>query len=287
VESWDKLGDRLMSTAPHAVSLGPDRLAVFAVGVDHKLYCRWREGKDWSDDWEELDGRVLAIAAPFAIYREPRRLDLFAVNFDHAIYRRWWNGKRWSTWEHLGGEAGGATITAPYAVSWGPKRLDLFVLGMDRGIWHKWWEGDLASEIWSQLAKDMISPPHAVSSGPGRIDIFAVGHDSELRHLAWRNGSWARFWESRRHVPSAPGRIVLTSSTSARTATSTTRRAMARCGATGPPWKVQRSRRSVSSCRTRTSSNSSYWEKTVRYGIGRSSRTDHTARFARRAAGGG
>jgi hypothetical protein len=194
MESWTTLGGTWI-TAPHAVSLGSDRLAVFAVGIDHRMYCRWREDGDWAD-WERLGGRVRAIASPFAVDRGSRRLDLFAVNFDHRIYRRWWDGTGWSDWEDLAGEAGGQIITAPHAVSWGPDRLDLFVLGTDRRIWHTWWEGERPSGDWDPVGYDMISAPHAVSSGPGRMDVFAVGADNELKHRAWRNGAWVPEWES-------------------------------------------------------------------------------------------
>jgi hypothetical protein len=212
VKSWDRLGGRLMITAPHAISLSPDDLAVFAVGFDHRVYWRRRNGTAWRDSWERVDPRgekVLAIAAPFAICRAPWRVELFVVNFDHRIYRRSWAEDRWSDWEYLAGEAGGQIITAPHAVSWGPERLDLFVLGNDRGIWHRWWEGDRSSKQWEQLAGDMISPPHAVSSGPGRIDVFAVAADSELKHKAWRNGAWEPDWESLEGIVSSiPDAVV-------------------------------------------------------------------------------
>jgi hypothetical protein len=202
MESWDTLGGTWI-TAPHAVSLGPNRLAVFAVGVDHQVYCRWREGEGWGvwdrlgdGDEDRLGGPVRAIAPPFAVGRDSQRLDLFVVNVDHRIYRRWWDPNRWSDWEDLGGETGGQVLTAPHGVSWSPDRLDLFVLGTDRAIWHKWWEGDRLGTGWSQIGVDMISAPHAVSSGPGRMDIFAVGADNELKHRAWRNGAWTPQWES-------------------------------------------------------------------------------------------
>ena len=195
MESWNTLGGTWI-TAPHAVSLGPDRLAVFAVGIDHRVYCRWRDGDKWDDDWERLRGPVRAIATPFAVDRGDRRLDLFVVNLDHRIWRRWWDPNGWSDWEDLAGEAGGQIITAPHGVSWSPDRLDLFVLGTDRAIWHKWWEGDRPSEDWLSIGVDMISAPHAVSSGPGRMDIFTVGADNELKHRAWRNGAWVPEWES-------------------------------------------------------------------------------------------
>jgi hypothetical protein len=196
MESWATLGGTWI-TAPHAVSLSPDRLVVFAVGKNRRVYCRWREGTEWSgDDWDRLGGPVRAITAPFAIHRGPQLVDLFVVNFDHRVYRRWWDGSGWSDWEDLAGEAGGQVITAPHGVSWGPDRLDLFVLGTDRAIWHKWWEGEHPSGDWDPVGFDMISAPHAVSSGPGRMDIFAVGADNELKHRAWRNGGWAPDWES-------------------------------------------------------------------------------------------
>jgi hypothetical protein len=195
MESWDTLGGTWI-TAPHAVSLGPNRLAVFAVGIDRTVYCRWREGTDWRTRWEPLGDEVRAIAPPFAVERGARRLDLFVVNFDHRIYRRWWDPDGWSDWEDLAGEAGGQLITAPHGVSWGLDRLDLFVLGTERSIWHKWWEGERTSPKWRRVGSDMISAPHAVSSGPGRMDVFAVAADNELKHLAWRNGAWGAGWES-------------------------------------------------------------------------------------------
>jgi hypothetical protein len=194
VESWDTLGGTWI-TAPHAVSVDHDRLAVFAVSVDHRVCCRWRDGTDWSE-WEVLGGQVRAIAAPFGISRPNRRVDLFAVNFDHAIHRRCWDASGWSPWEDLAGQAGGATITAPY--------MDVFAVGADSTLRHRAWRNGAWADYWESLEESVTSTAHAVSR-TGRLDVFVLGEGYSLVHQAWdKDLGWKHRHRFRAKVVSAP-----------------------------------------------------------------------------------
>jgi hypothetical protein len=83
---WESLGGLLISP-PEAVSWGPNRLDVFAVGTDHALWHRWWDGSSWGG-WESLGG--ILESPPEAVSWSANRLDIFAMGTDSAMWHRWW-----------------------------------------------------------------------------------------------------------------------------------------------------------------------------------------------------
>ena len=124
---WESLGGIVLST-PEAVTWGPNRLDVFAVGTDHAMWHRWWNGNAWGG-WESLGGAL--TSRPSAVVWGSNRLDIFALGTDLAVYHKWWDGANWGPsaagWEKMGGVCTGP----PRAVCWGPNRIDLFVTGTD------------------------------------------------------------------------------------------------------------------------------------------------------------
>src|SRR5438445_212035 len=130
---WESLGG-LLTCLPSAVSWGPDRLDIFALGGDNAVWHKWWDGSNWGG-WESLGG--LLTSPPIAVSWDEDRLDIFALGGDNAVWHKWWDGFNWGGWESLGG-----LLTSPPAVaSWAPNRLDIFAKGGDNAIWHKWWGG--------------------------------------------------------------------------------------------------------------------------------------------------
>ncbi len=183
---WESLGGILQSP-PVAVSWGPNRIDVFAMGDDSALYHRWWDGSNWGG-WESLGGIIMS--QPAAVSWGPNRLDVFAVGTDSAMYHRWWDGSNWGGWESLGG----ILQSRPVAVSWAPNRLDVFAVGTDHALWHRWWDGSSWGG-WESLGGILDGVPAAVAWDTDRLDVFAVGTDHALWHRWWDGSSWGG-WES-------------------------------------------------------------------------------------------
>ncbi len=195
---WESLGG-IVTSPPSAVSWGPNRLDIFAVGTDSAMYHRWWDGSSWGG-WESLGGTLMS--PPQAVAWGPNRLDIFALGIDHAMWHRWWDGSSWGGWESLGG----ILESPPNAVSWGPNRLDIFAVGTDSAMYHRWWDGSSWGG-WESLGGILESPPNAVSWGPNRLDIFAVGTDSAMYHRWWDGSSWGG-WESLGGILKSPPNAV-------------------------------------------------------------------------------
>ena len=195
MESWPRSAVP-GSPPPMPSPWGGTGRAVFAVGIDHRVHCRWREDGDWGD-WERLGGPVRGITPlrgrPWALTPRSVRGQLQPPDLPPVV-----GTQRLERLEDLAGEAGGQVITAPHGVSSGPGSPRSVRARHRPADLHKWWEGEVPSADWDPVGYDMISAPHAVSSGPGRMDIFAVGADNELKHRAWRKDAWAPDWEPRR-----------------------------------------------------------------------------------------
>jgi hypothetical protein len=177
----------VITSPPHAVSWGPNRLDVFALGQDRAVWHQAWDGRAWSG-WGSLGG--IKTSPPHAVSWGSNRLDVFALGQDRAVWHQAWDGRAWSGW----GSLGGVKTSPPSAVSWGPNRLDVFALGQDRAVWHKGWEGSSWSG-WIPLGGQMLSPVSAVSREPNRLDIFAVGTDTAVWHRAWDGAKWSD-WRS-------------------------------------------------------------------------------------------
>jgi hypothetical protein len=181
------------SSSP-VVAWGPDRLDVFEVDTDRRLYHKWWNGSAWGPSLtahEDLAG--ICISRPQVVSWRPDRLDVFVVGTDSALYHKWWNGSAWGPsltgYERLGG----LIIGEPRVVSWGPDRLDVFVVGTDSALYHKWWNGSAWGPSltgYERLGDICIGQPEAVSWGPNRLDVFVVGSDGALHHKWWNGSSW-------------------------------------------------------------------------------------------------
>jgi hypothetical protein len=183
---WEGLGG-ILESPPVAVSWGPNRLDVFAMGTDSALWHRWWDGAHWGG-WESLGGTI--TSPPTVVSWAPNRLDVFARGTDSAMWHRWWDGAHWGGWESLGG----IIESEPVAVSWAPNRLDVFALGTDHALWHRWWDGH-AWGGWESLGGTLMGRPAAVAWDTDRLDVFAVGTDRALWHRWWDGSAWGG-WES-------------------------------------------------------------------------------------------
>ncbi len=177
---WESLGASIKGT-PAATSWGPNRLDVFARGMNDGLYHTWYDGQ-WHP-WEAIGG--LITSSPAAVSWGEGRIDVVARGADNGLWHVWFDGGQWHEFEPLGGVIPAST---PAITSWGPERLDVFVRGNDNQLFHKWYENGTWFDF-EPLGGNLASGVAAASWGVNRIDVFARGADGNLKQR-WFNGSW-------------------------------------------------------------------------------------------------
>jgi len=195
---WQELPDSTSIYSPAAVSASPNRIDVFRIGIDSKMYYSWWDGSKWNG-WKPLEGKIFT-SAPTAISPSSNRIDVFGISTDKQVYRQTWNGSKWNEqWESLGG----VCIHGLAATSWGANRIDLFAVGTNSCLYHKWWDGSgwngweplkLKNLIEWEKSSTTIYAPAAVASDSNRIDLFAVGIDNYIYHAWWDGEEWIG-WE--------------------------------------------------------------------------------------------
>ncbi len=98
-EAWEDLGGALTSD-PAAVSWGPNRVNVFASGLDNALWTKSWDGVRWSE-WYWMGGNL--TSGPDVASRGPGRLDVFVRGPDNALFTRNFDvTSGWSDWYSLG-----------------------------------------------------------------------------------------------------------------------------------------------------------------------------------------
>ena len=176
-----------ITSAPAAVSWGPNRIDTFARGANGHMWHKWLDGSVWSG-WEDLAGD-LTSAVGVASW-QPNRLDCFARGPGDHMWHKWWDGSSWSGWEDLGGQCS----SAPAAVSWGRGRIDCFVRGYDDKLWHKWFDASGWSD-WEDLGGVLTAAPAVVARGENRLDCFVRGTDNQMWRRSWTGDVWTE-WEA-------------------------------------------------------------------------------------------
>jgi len=119
---------------PKAVAWGPNRIDLFAIGVQGTLRHKYWDGASWGpkSGWDSLGS--LCTGIPEVVSWGPERLDVFVFGKSTHIFHRAYDSTGWQAWEDMGGFAVGERVTA---VCWGRERIDLFHLGADSNVHHR------------------------------------------------------------------------------------------------------------------------------------------------------
>jgi hypothetical protein len=177
-----------------AASMEPNRLDIFGVGDDRRMYHQAWVGNNPQGNWEDLGGSF--SSRPAVVSWEPNRLDIFAIDAHLRMYHRAWLGNTWQAdWEDLGGSF---SRSPPDVAAWSANRLDIFALGRvgDDTMYHKAWLGNTWQADWEPLGGRFNSDPAVVAREPNRLDIFAVGPSPGgggvygMYHKAWDGNTW-------------------------------------------------------------------------------------------------
>ena len=173
---------------PSACSSDPDRVDVFAVGPDKRVWRWLRVGANWLTAPVPLDiNGTIPGEGVCAISSGPGRVEVFAVAGSRLPV--WWRGDG-PTFrvgeEPLTSAAGMYIPPVPVAaVAASPNDIDVFAVANDNTPW--WWHWNGA--VWSppeRLPSGAANLPAeriaAVSPVAGRLDVFAVGSNTHLWH---------------------------------------------------------------------------------------------------------
>jgi hypothetical protein len=219
---WWQLNGGVAAPGAHvtAVSRAPDKLDVFVVGTDGRVYtAAWEPGfPDWWHGWWPIgDIRVPQGAKVSAVSRSTDKIDIFVTDVNGVILTAAWEPSftdGWHGWWELNG--GRAAPGAPVnAVSRSWDKIDVFVTGTDGRVytaawephftdwWHGWWPiGD--------IRVPQRAPIHAVSRSTDKLDIFVTDVNGAILTAAWEPAFtdwWHGWWQLNGGV-AAPGAPV-------------------------------------------------------------------------------
>jgi len=138
-----------------AVSRAPDKLDVFLVSNDNRVYtAAWQHGVasgKWRGWWRIGNRQAMAGAPVGVVSRHPDKLDVFVAGKDGKTYTAAWeqnvaSGKWRGWWNILGGAIKPGSAVA--AVARDPNKLDVFIVSTDGNIWTAAWDHNVASGKW-------------------------------------------------------------------------------------------------------------------------------------------
>lgn len=192
---WQNLGGSI-SSPPCAVSWGPDRLDVFAIGSDAALWHRWWDGAIWND-WESLGGNF--ISAPSAVAWGPLRLDVFAVERtlvegSGAVRHYWYDGDSWA-FESLGG----IMTSSPTAVSRVATHLEVYAPATNGQVQRRSFNGTdwfppsgTNLPEWELLEQQMAIPSRYKFSVDNvkAIKVRSLSADTDAAQMSLHVGDW-------------------------------------------------------------------------------------------------
>ena len=159
---WESIGGELADT-PAAVSWAANRIDIFVLGKNKRLWHKVWDGSGWGEWMEDPKGEF--SSAPAVASWGANRLDVFIRGAGDQLWHKAWDGSQWSDWESLGGEL----ASAPAVVSWAPNRIDVFALGKNKRLWHKVWDGSGWGEWMEDPAGEFSSAPAVASWGANRL----------------------------------------------------------------------------------------------------------------------
>jgi hypothetical protein len=177
---------------PVAVTLGPDRLAVFGIGPDYSLdHWLYDASAAFGTRWQSGESLGVGFSStPAAVSSGDNHIDLFALGLDLGMLHTTWNGSSWTAWDELGG----GFTTLPVVLPAGSGTFDIFARGLDFMVYYtRWTVGGPAD--WQQLGGGLLGEPSAASApavvrvGGGTL-VFVTAGDGSIRYTEFDGTVW-------------------------------------------------------------------------------------------------
>jgi hypothetical protein len=211
--TFQNLGGVLV-THPAVVSWGPNRIDVFGVGKDGRM---WHQGSNNGVDffgWESVPtstGPITFLGPAKAFSVAPETLDLYAVGTDknlwhirHYIHHVWvWiptigqyvhggSFPAYTSWTNLGG----SVESTPAVTTWGGGRQDIFVKKTDNRLYQKVYQNNTwypSQTEWWDLGGTIDGAPAATSMQTDWLTLISNAPNNaktkKLAYKGWFNGS--------------------------------------------------------------------------------------------------
>ena len=205
---WWLNGGRAAAGAPvHAVSRSRDKLDIFVIGTDNRVYsAAWQPefADGWHGWWQLLGGVAAPGAHVTAVSRSADHLDIFVVGTDGGVYTAAWEpgfADGWHGWWRIGNVVApqGAAV---HAVSRSADKLDIFVTDVHGNVMSAAWEPGFADgwHGWWHINGGRAAPGAAVTAvvrSADHLDIFVTGTDGGVYTAAWQSDfgdGWHGWW---------------------------------------------------------------------------------------------
>lgn len=180
------------NTSVTAVSRSANKLDIFCVGTDQKVYtAAWEpDFTTWHGWWPVLGGVAAPGTSVFAVSRSADHLDIFCVGTDRGIYTAAWEPgfTTWHGWWRIG-TLRAMPGTSVFAVSRSANKLDIFAVAENGSICTAAWEpGSAGWRGWWPILGGVAAPGTMVTAvvrTPDQLDVFAVGTDHKVYTAAW------------------------------------------------------------------------------------------------------
>jgi hypothetical protein len=183
---WQQLSSMPLASDPAAVVVSPNRIDVFALGPDNRIYeGRW-EGGRWTD-WTPI-GNEFFNSGPAAAFEPGNNwVHVFARGqSDNALWSNQWRGT-WSGWQRLAPQP---IAPEPAAASWGQGRVDVFARGTDNKM-YRLFVDHVQTPAWQPMGQETFSSgPGVASWTSGRLHLFARRTDNFLYHNLLDGSGW-------------------------------------------------------------------------------------------------
>ena len=118
----------ILTSAPTAVTWGPQRIDIVARGADGAVWSRYFSNGIWYP-WYSLGGQI--IGSPTVTAGAVGRLDVYATGLDHALWSRYFTDAGFGDWYSLGG----VLISDPGAAAVNPDNQLIAAVGTDGYLW--------------------------------------------------------------------------------------------------------------------------------------------------------
>ena len=196
-DNYENIGGSLRGP-PLAISWGPNRNDIFAVGQDNQLWRKTLDGSTWGpsqSEWENLGGNLSFKYPLAAVSRIANRLDVFGVREEddgsNSLWRKSWNGTSWKPSAPGLDRISGKYLTAPSVVSRLPSGFTIFIVDLQGNLTHRWWDSRTEQwNRWTTIGTQFRSTPAVISTNSTRIDVVSAGVDGGLYQVTWAQGSW-------------------------------------------------------------------------------------------------
>ncbi|RYP50899.1 hypothetical protein DL768_003659 [Monosporascus sp. mg162] len=173
------------SSPPEAVSWGPGRIDLFALGPENSCYYTFWDGDSWND-WQNLGGNFTSSIK--AVTWGTDRIDLFGREADLRGYHNWFDGREWqAVWAPLDRDPNALVPlnSGIEAISPVPSQLQIFALASDNSCVQNSWINQTWSG-WIRLGGNLTGP----SEDAERIPEVGLGSRDGLKRPS--RSDWIR-----------------------------------------------------------------------------------------------